>query len=55
MLPPVWKSGTGAIRRIALLSMFAVSFLQYYYMHVATEIASLPALVVFAPTKPPHT
>ena len=46
--PPAARSG--AVRRMALLTLFAVSFLQYYYLTVAVEIASLPALVVFLPT-----
>jgi hypothetical protein len=41
---------SGAVRRMVLLTLFAVSFLQYYYLTVAVEIASLPALVVFLPT-----
>jgi hypothetical protein len=49
ILPPLWKPRSGAIRRIALASVFAVSFLQYYYLTVAVEIASLPTLVVFVP------
>ncbi len=44
------KARSGALRRMALLTLFAVSFLQYYYLTVAVEIASLPALVVFLPT-----
>jgi hypothetical protein len=46
--PP--RARSGALRRMVLLSLFAVSFLQYYYLTVAVEIASLPALVVFLPT-----
>jgi hypothetical protein len=41
---------SGALRRMTLLTLFAVSFLQYYCLTVAVEIASLPALVVFLPT-----
>jgi hypothetical protein len=41
-----WSMGG---RKIALLGVLSLSFLQYYYLGVLAEIYALPALVVFAP------
>ena len=41
-----WSAGG---RKIALLGVLSLSFLQYYYLGVLAEIYALPALVVFAP------
>ena len=49
-MPAPAKARGGAGRRMTLLGLFALSFLQYYGLTVAVEIASLPALVVFLPT-----
>lgn len=51
--PPWWRSGTGSLKRMMLLGVLAVCFLQYYYINVMIEIYSLPALIVFLPSTLP--
>lgn len=43
--------GGATVRRSVFLGLLALSYLQYYFLGVLTEIDSLPTVIVFAPAK----